>query len=178
MAGTGPARLEPREAVADCRSWVGPALHHRAGACLEAIDCTGLRLRPLVDAGQLFLLRHHRFACSPPHRGHCRPYLLRHCTGFSAARRITSDRRGRQRLVLAHDGTGVDCLVWRACVRAVNLSCISMPKKKRRAPYTPISDCLSATGATIARREESRGTPDRFRGSAPSSIGSLPLVPG
>ncbi len=88
---------------------------------LEATDGTGLCFRSLVDAGELFFLRHYRPACGSPGCRHSRTGPLPVLSGQAQARRVPADRRRLNRMVLARHEPGMAAIAGGAGRRAIAL---------------------------------------------------------
>ena len=72
------------------------------------LTAAGIRLRPLVDSGQLLLLPRHRTARRPPGSGRPGARRLPVRAGLAQESGVSADRRRCHRMVLAHAGSGVD----------------------------------------------------------------------
>src|SRR6202034_358372 len=107
MAGAGPSCPPPHPALGGSNAGPGPGVSRRPGAGMEKARCAGLRLRPLVDAGKLFLLRDHRPARCPPGAGNSGAGDVSERTRLVPPRRISPDCRRFNRMVLAHHERGL-----------------------------------------------------------------------
>src|ERR1017187_1100882 len=107
MARAGPAGAQARQAVVTHNAGLGPALSCRSGPGVEAVDCTRFCIRSLCYSGKLLLLPRYRPACRPSGSRLTGTDPVPQRPGQIQASRIAADRRGCDRVVLAHNGRGL-----------------------------------------------------------------------